>query len=71
MIDSVTAVQYSGYFQKQVRQSLGQGKVTPATEEAIFQKRLEEERKRIQPIYNSKGKLVEYEQSGRHLDIRG
>ena len=58
-IDSVTAIQYAGYFHNSIRQTLEQGKVSPETLEAIFQKKLEEERKRIQPIYESKGKLVD------------
>lgn len=69
MIDSVTAVQYTGYFHSEIRKSLEQGKVTPETQETIFQKKLEEDRKRIQPIYNSKGKIIEYDNSGRHLNV--
>jgi hypothetical protein len=69
-IDSVTAVQYSGYFQKDILKSLEQGKVAPEAEEDRIQKRLEEERKRVQPIYNSQGKLIEYDNSGRHLNIK-
>lgn len=59
MTDSVTAVQYSGYFQNPIRQTLEQGKVAPATEEARVQRILEEQRKRIQPVYETKGKLVD------------
>ena len=68
-IDSVTAVQYTGYFHNPIRQTLEQGKVAKETEEIIFQRSLEEERKRIQPIYNSRGKLIEYKESGRYLNI--
>jgi hypothetical protein len=58
-IDSVTAVQYSGYFQNFVRKSYEAGKVAEETKEAIFQRKSEEERKRIQPIEEFKGKLVD------------
>ncbi len=68
-IDSITAVQYTGYFQENIRKNLEQGKIAPETQEAIFQKKLEEDRKRIHPIYNSKGKIIEYDNSGRHLNV--
>lgn len=44
-IDSVTAVQYSGYFQKFVRDSYEAGKVNPDNEEARVQGVLEAEEK--------------------------
>ena len=69
-IDSVTAVQYTGYFQSEIKKSLEQGKVNPVTEEIRVQRRLEEERKRVQPVYNVKGKLIEYSENGRHLDVK-
>jgi hypothetical protein len=58
-IDSVTAIQYTGYFHGEIRKILEQGKVAEETQEAIFQKKLEEEKKRIQPTYETKGKLVD------------
>lgn len=67
-IGSVNA-QYSGFFQQPVRQSLEQGRVARETEEAIFKRKQEEERKKIQLTYNSKGKIIEYEHSGRRLDV--
>jgi len=74
-IDSVTAthqttaIQYTGYFYNPIRQTLEQGKIAPEVEEARIQRILEEERKRIQPIYNAKGKIIEYRKSGRYLNI--
>ena len=59
-IDFVTAVQYSGYFQDNIRKMSEQGKVSPETLEAIFQKRLEEERKRIQPVVNIRRRVIEH-----------
>jgi len=58
-IDSATAIQYTGYFQGNIRKTLEQGKVTNVNEEARVQRILEEQRKRIQPAYESMGKLVD------------
>jgi len=58
MTDSVTVVQYSGYFQNEIRKLLNAGKVNEATEETRIQRILEEQRKRVQPVYEGKGKLV-------------
>ena len=30
----------------------------------------EKERQKVHPIYNSRGKLIEYNKDGRHLDIK-
>lgn len=42
-------------------------------EREIIKKRLrkflENERRKVSKIYNSKGKLIEYRKDGRHLDI--
>jgi hypothetical protein len=38
-------------------------------EEEIMKKRFEEGRKRVQPIYDIKGKIIEYSDFGRHLDF--
>lgn len=62
-------IQGTGYFQNNIRKNHEQGKVAPNTMEAIFQSRMEDEKKKIQPIYNSRGKLVEYDNSGRRLNI--
>ena len=69
-IDSVTAAQFTGYFQSGIKKSLEQGKVAKISEEIRVQRRLEEERKRVQPVYNVKGKLIEYSENGRHLDVK-
>ena len=58
MIDSVTAVQYTGYFQKLVRDSYEAGKVNPDNEEARVQGILEAERKRVLPVSNVRGKVI-------------
>jgi len=69
-IDSVTAAQFTGYFQSEIKKILEQGKVAKISEEIRVQRRLEEERKRVQPVYNVKGKLIEYSENGRHLDVK-
>jgi len=58
-IDSVTALGYGGLFQNYVRKSYEAGKVNPDNEEIRIQRRLEEERKKVQPIEAFKGKLVD------------
>lgn len=69
MIDSITTVQYSGYFQTDIRKILNNKKTNPENEEVKIQNFLEEERKRVQPVYNLKGKLIGYKSIGRHLNV--
>jgi hypothetical protein len=60
MIDLTTAaIQYSGYFQSYIRHSYEAGKVNPDNEEIMVQRRLTEQRRKIQPIESFKGKLVD------------
>ena len=80
-IDSVTSVQYSGYFEDTIRKLLERGR--PETEEARVQRVLDEERKRIQRIVDAKGKIIEqheierdvkrkraeYDELGRYVNI--
>ena len=82
-IDSVTAVQYSGYFEDTIRKFLKRTEVVPESEEARVQRVLDEERKRIQRIVSVRGKViehyeiekdvkrkrVEYDELGRYVDI--
>ncbi|HTY43896.1 MAG TPA: hypothetical protein VMC80_01505 [Patescibacteria group bacterium] len=65
----ITTLQGTGYFQSLIRRFFEQGKVSVEAQEAIFEEEQEEERKRIQPIYNSKGKLIEYDYLGRYVNI--
>jgi len=67
-IDSVTAVQYSGYFEDTIRKILERGR--PETEEARVQRVLDEERKRIQRIVDAKGKVIQNNES-RGYDTNG
>lgn len=59
MIDAITAVQYSGYFQNSVRKYKEAGKVNLDNEEARVQAILEAERKRVQPVAHAKGRIIE------------
>jgi len=52
------------------RRSLDSGKERPENKEFRIIKKLEDERKKVQPIYNVKEKIIEYDQYGRHLDIK-
>jgi hypothetical protein len=66
----ITTLQGTGYFQKPIRQASEQGRIATMTMEAIFESRLEDEKKKVQPVYNSKGKLVEYDNSGIRRNIK-
>ena len=52
-----------------IRRSLDAGKPTPESKEVKEEKSLEEERKKVLPIYGSQGKIIEYDKYGRHLDV--
>jgi hypothetical protein len=54
MSDYITLVQYSGYLHNLIRQR----EVNKVTEEARVQRILKEQREKIEPIYETKGKLV-------------
>jgi len=55
----ITAIQYSGYFQSEIKKILESGKINPVTEEMRIQRILEEERKKVQPVYENKGKTID------------
>lgn len=57
--------QLNDYFSK----NLEAGKIPEYKEERKLKIKFEEERKRIQQVYNSQGKLINYTDSGRHLDL--
>jgi len=54
-----TTIQYSGYFHSEIRKLLEQGRVREDNEELRVQRILEEQRKKTQEVYESKGKLVD------------
>ena len=66
---SETCVIFTGYLQDYFLKNLESGKIPLAKEERKLKIKFEEERKKVQPIYNSEGKLIEYNNSGRHLDF--
>ena len=71
MIGAVeTIAQATGYFQNNIRKNEEQGRVAAEVQEAIFQEKLKEIQESIQPVYNTRGKIVEDSmQSGSHIDI--
>ncbi len=71
MIEGVnsTSAAFTGYFNDYFSRSLNSGKVPEYKEERKLKIKFEEDRKKIQPIYNSQGKLIDYDDSGRHLDF--
>jgi hypothetical protein len=66
---AITTIQGTGYFQNPIRKTLEQGKLAPEVREVMFQNKMKEEEKRIQPIYNSRGKIIEEDISGRRLNM--
>ena len=72
MIDYVVAgtnVGHVGLMDTQAKQTNSVRKERPETRDARVQKSLEEERKKVQRIYNSRGKIVRGDEGGRHLDL--
>lgn len=65
----ITEIQYSGYFQNNVRKLQEAGKVAEVSEEARVSKILEEDRKKVQPIYESRGKIIRHYEVGKRIDI--
>ena len=66
---SETGAVFTGYLNDYFSQSLNSGKIPEYKEERKLKIKLEEDRKKVQPIYNSQGKLINYTDSGRHLDF--
>ena len=60
----------TGYLHTSIRR-LDAGKETPESKKAKEERAMQEtkEVQRISQIYNSQGKLIEYEESGKHLDL--
>lgn len=71
MIEGIipTRAAYTGYFNEPIQRILDAGKIIPERENENIKKTLDENRKKVQPVYNSKGKLIEYEKYGKHLDV--
>lgn len=62
---------FTGYGSDDLNKSLESGKESPESKNARFENMIEEERKRVAPVYDSKGKVIEYYENGKYLDIRG
>ncbi|HUS48951.1 MAG TPA: hypothetical protein VMZ91_02200 [Candidatus Paceibacterota bacterium] len=66
-MEIISIVPYIGFGHNLIRRTLDAGKETQEAREVRVQKALEDARKKVPPVYNSKGKLVEYNNDGRHL----
>ena len=66
-MEVLSIVPYTGFGHTLTRKTLDAGRETKETREIRVQKVLEDARKKVPPVYDSKGKLVEYDNSGRHL----
>jgi hypothetical protein len=52
-----------------ITKGLNAGKPSKESQEAIIEREREEEKRRIIPIYNSRGKIIEYPKERKYLDI--
>jgi YD repeat-containing protein len=71
MIDelSPTLASYSGYFNNEINKNSEIGKIPSWKEREKIKRVFEREGQRIQSVYNCEGRLVENNDSGRHLDF--
>lgn len=60
IMDIATRTQYAGLDYELVKKPHDAGKVNEETKEAIFQKRLEEESKKVQPVADARKKVIEH-----------
>jgi hypothetical protein len=60
---------YTTSSNSEIKKNLRSEKILEWDERKIMKRKFEEERTRVQPIYNSKGKLIEYYDSGKKLDF--
>ncbi|RLG15532.1 hypothetical protein DRN69_02840 [Candidatus Pacearchaeota archaeon] len=72
MIEEIASIlaPWTGYCYDFIRKTSDSGKETLDAKEARIKKILEDNKRKIQPIYNSKGKLIEYDKYGRHLNVK-
>ena len=71
MIENFVAVTNMGYAGLVIWKGLNIEEETLEAREARVEKVLEDARKKVPPVYDSQGKLIEYDNSGRHLNIKG
>ncbi len=64
---TLTNMGYAGLVYVPIKKMQDTGKKLKDAEERRVQKALEEARKKVSPIYNSREKIIEY-YKGRHLD---
>jgi len=71
MINGISETQtaYTGYFNNELIKKIESGKIPSWKEEKIMEKYFERENEKIQQVYDAQGKLVENNDSGRHLNF--
>lgn len=62
---------YTGYYHDFVHRISKSGEEKEEVKEERIKKILGEERKRVQPVYNIEGEIIEYNKYGRHLNVKG
>ncbi len=67
---SPTIAADTGYFNNNVKEIFNDNRVSKEIEQEEIIKGLREDRKKVQPIYDAKGQIIEYNQHGKHLDVR-
>ncbi len=68
MIETISS--NTGYFHSFLKKADDMGKETPESQRCRLEKKFKEEREKVLPIYNAKGKLIEHNKTGRYVDIR-
>ncbi len=72
MIDNFVAVTNAGNVglaHDTIQKNRKKGEETHESKEARFRKILEDEREKVLSIYNSKGKIIDSDKYGRHLNV--
>ncbi|VVB83331.1 Uncharacterised protein [uncultured archaeon] len=71
MIEGIlpTYALFTGQLHDSFSKYFDSGKIPLYKEERKIKIKFEEDRKKVQPIYNAQGKIIEYNYLGRHLDI--
>lgn len=64
-----TLAAYMGYYHQSIKQYFEVGKLPESKEDERVTNELEEKSKRIQPIYNVRGKLVKRFFLGRYINL--
>ncbi len=69
-IGALTYAHGIAYFNNNTREIFDDKRVSDEIEQERIIKKLEEDRKKVQPIYDAEGQIIEYDQHGKHLDVK-